>query len=96
MRLIRLKSIATEFFAVVESKFSSEAIKFVFGSILIGPSGFALAEGFGLATAIGVSVLTVKVIAIILLFMGLYIAIPILWKRAMDTIKENTKNLKLF
>jgi len=77
-----------EFVEEIESRFDSSGVKFLFGSVLSGIGGCALAEAAGLAVALGVSVLTVEVVAIALVLWGLSISLPSLWKRAMERIRE--------
>ena len=71
---------ATSFIARVEDELPPDAIKFVFGGVLSGVGGAALAEAAGLAVALGVTVLSVKLIALVLLMWGLSIALPALWR----------------
>jgi hypothetical protein len=70
----------------VEAKLPPDAIKFIFGGVLSGVGGAALAEAAGLAVALGVTVLSVKLIAIVLLLWGLAIILPALWRIAMNKL----------
>ena len=77
---------AASFIERVEAELPPDAIKFIFGGVLSGVGGAALAEAAGLAVALGVTVLSVKVIAIALLLWGLSITLPALWRIAMKKL----------
>jgi hypothetical protein len=77
---------AASFIERVEAELPPDAIKFTFGGVLSGVGGAALAEAAGLAVALGVTVLSVKVIAIALLLWGLSITLPALWRIAMNKL----------
>ncbi len=70
----------------VEAKLPTDAIKFIFDGVLSGIGGVALAEAAGLAVALGVTVLSVKLIAIVLLLWGLAITLPALWRISMNKL----------
>ena len=82
-----------QFVAKAEREFDPEALKFLFGGVLSGVGGAALAEAAGLAAAIGVSIVAVEVIAVVLLLWGLSLTLPAIWKRAMAKIGELKEQL---
>lgn len=77
---------AVSFIHRVEEELPPDGIKYIFGGVLSGVGGAALAEAAGLAVALGVSILSIKLIAIILLLWGLSITLPALWRIAVKKL----------
>lgn len=78
---------AVSFIERAETELPPDAIKFIFGGVLSGVGGLALAEAAGLSVALGVSILSVKLIAIVLLLWGLSIALPALGRVALKKLR---------
>lgn len=74
---------AVSFIERAETELPSDVVKIIFGGVLSGVGGVALAEAAGLSVVLGVSILTVKLIAIILLLWGLSIALPAIGRAAL-------------
>lgn len=87
--LINSSTVATrDFIGEIELIFDPQAIKFIFGGILLGIGGAALAEAAGLAIAVGISVFSIQIVAIVLLMWGLSITLPIVFKNALMKMRE--------
>lgn len=77
---------AVSFIERAKIELPPDAIKFIFGGVLSGVGGAALAEAAGLAVALGVSILSVQLIAVVLLLWGLSIALPALGRVALKKL----------
>ncbi len=73
----------------LRSRFKPEHWKLIFGTVLTGIGGAALAESVGLAAALAISVLSVKVLACILILWGLSIVLPTIWDAATSKLEKN-------
>lgn len=78
---------AVSFVERAEAELPPDAVKFIFGGVVSGVGGAAIAEAAGLAAWIGIGVLSVKLIAIALLLLGLSIALPALWRVAISKLE---------
>lgn len=74
------------FVARFEGFFPADARKFIFGTILSGIGGAMLAEAAGLAAILGISTVSVGVIAVGLLLWGLSMSYPALWDLALKKL----------
>jgi hypothetical protein len=79
------------FVARFEGLFPADARKFIFGTVLSGVGGVMLAEAAGLAAILGISTLSVGVIAIGLLLWGLSMSFPAIWGLAMKKLGVSAK-----
>ena len=92
--LINTSSAARKgFLDKVKMDFDPEAMRVFFGVGVLGIGGGALAEAITLAAALGISVLTVKVIAGALLLWGLLIILPVIYGRALEMLRQETQKL---
>lgn len=85
----------SDFMTNFEERFDGRAIKFVFGGVLSGIGGVAIAEAAGLAVALGISVLSVQVIALALIILGLNMMLPNIWEIAKERILSNGEYFSL-
>ncbi|WLI89667.1 hypothetical protein Q4S45_00685 [Massilia sp. R2A-15] len=81
-----------DFVARLKAKFPPDAIKIVFGGVLGGVGGAALTEAAGLAIALGISVVSVEIIAIAMLLWGISMALPAIWRMAHEKLAQMDGN----
>lgn len=73
----------------LKSRFKPEHWKLITGTVLVGVGGAALAESVGLAAALAISVLSVKVLACLLILWGLSIVLPTVWDVAKSRLEKS-------
>lgn len=79
----------------LERKFPPDALRLLFGGVMSGVGGAMLTEVAGLAVALGVSLLAIELIALVLLLWGLALALPAVYRLALDRVSEMKGRLNL-
>jgi hypothetical protein len=85
------KAAVQELIARIEA--SAPGLKVILGGTLAGVGGAAMADAVALASALGISIISAELIAIILVMLGIYYAVPAAWQLALSKFRTALPDL---